>query len=177
VQEALDGVRANFEAPLAGAWLRLVTRPLARWNALGTPPSDRLGAEAAATLTAPGERRDRLTAAVYVSGDADDAVGRIEHAFQLAARAQPAEQAVARAMKARTIPRGRTDEMVDAALAANVIDEAGARALRDAAAARRRATAVDDFSAAGFARRDDFLSHPDSPQREEPTTPCVDATR
>jgi phenylpyruvate tautomerase PptA (4-oxalocrotonate tautomerase family) len=49
-------------------------------------------------------------------------------------------------MREGRLPRGRTDAAADAALAAGVLDEAQARLLREEAAARARAVAVDDFS-------------------------------
>jgi acyl-CoA dehydrogenase len=154
VQEALEGIYANFggsgrragAAGWIGGWLARVERLWLRLNPLGSPPSDRLGTAAAALLTTPGAARDRLTAGIHVSRDPLDARGRVEHAFALAAGADGVRAAVAAAMREGRLPRGRTDAAADAALAAGVLDEAQARLLREEAAARARAVAVDDFS-------------------------------
>ena len=82
IQTAFEGIFRNFEGPAApllrhfGAWW-------CRTNPVGHPPSDALGAQAAATLRRPGAQRDRLTADVYLPTDPAQALGRLERAFLL----------------------------------------------------------------------------------------------
>ncbi len=146
VQGALLGVLTNFGGGLLGFWLRRVEAPWLRLNPIGAPPSDRLGARAAAAITSPGDLRDRLTADLHVSRDPADARGRIEHAFELAARAEPAREKLRRAVRAGEIGRGTEDDVRAAAVEVGVLTEEEARSLELAAEARARAVAVDSFS-------------------------------
>jgi len=90
IQEAFEGIARHFEGPLVGPFIRTVGRALLRLNPQGTGPSDRLGAEVARVLLRPGAQRDRLTEGVFVPGEDDPAVGRLERAFRLTAEAAAA---------------------------------------------------------------------------------------
>ena len=81
-----------------------------------------------------GAPRDRLTADLFLPGDPQEALGRLEHAFALVTETAPL---IAR------IPRGQS---LDEAVAAGVLttDEAGR--IREAAAARQDALEADSFS-------------------------------
>ena len=123
VQEAFDGILRNLPGPLG--WL---LRPLALWSRLhpiAVPPSDRDGKPVAAAITSPGAQRDRLTTGIFVPTERDSALGRLEHALRLAAAARPVEQKI----KAGVVPTADEEEI-----------------LREAAAARREAVAVDSFT-------------------------------
>jgi acyl-CoA dehydrogenase len=109
-------------------------RPFALWSRLhpiASPPSDRDGKSAAATILAPGRQRDRVTAGIFVPSDRESALGRLEHALALAVEARAVE---------RKIRKGETPTSEEAEL------------LRRAAAARREAVSVDSFSL------DDYLN-------------------
>jgi acyl-CoA dehydrogenase len=146
VQVAFEGILAELDVPLVGWWLR---GPAAWWmraNRLAAPPSDALGAAAAAVLATPDEARDRLTAGIFSAPDAADGRGRLEHAFRLVHRARPARARILHALRHGELPAGPPDERLDEALAAGLVDEAEAALLRQAAAARARALAVDSFA-------------------------------
>jgi acyl-CoA dehydrogenase len=98
IQTAFEGICRNFEGPL-GPLVRTFGAWLVRLAPLGHPPSDRLGGQAAATLRAPGAQRDRLTADLFLPGDPEEALGRLERAFALVttAGASPADAEKARA--------------------------------------------------------------------------------
>jgi len=130
LQTAFAGIVQNFEGPLA---------PLVRLfggmiGTIGKPPSDRLGAEVAAILRARGAQRDRLTADLFLPGEPQEALGRLEHAFALVTEAAPL---VAR------IPRGQS---LDEAESAGVITSDEAGRIREAAAVRQDALEADSFS-------------------------------
>jgi acyl-CoA dehydrogenase len=145
VQEAFEGIHRNFEGPL-GWWMRTGGLWLRRLAPLGAPPSDRLGAQVARVLLLPGAHRDRLTEGIYLSRDPQEVGGRLERALELTAQSAEAEAAVARAVKAGTLPRGTAEERAGEALAAGVIPPEQADLLRRAAQARREAIQVDVFS-------------------------------
>ena len=145
VQRALVGVLENFGGGALGLWMRRVEAPWLRLNPLGRPPSDRLGARAAASITSAGDLRDRLTAGVHASRDPADARGRIEHAFELAARAEPAREKLRRAVRSGEVARGAEDDTREAAVEAGVLSAEEARSLELASQAQARAVAVDSF--------------------------------
>ncbi|HMB53903.1 MAG TPA: acyl-CoA dehydrogenase [Thermoanaerobaculia bacterium] len=161
-QRALDGVAANFDAAPLGWWVRGLLRPWWRLAPLALPPTDRLGAEVAAAITEPGERRDRLTADLFTTADPLDARGRIEHAFELAVRSRPARDKLRRAVKAGEVPAGPAAEIAAAAERAGVLDAHEVRLIVEAAAARRRATDVDEFSAEEYLGRAETDPPPDT---------------
>src|SRR3954449_2180952 len=149
VQEAFEGIYRNFEGPLA-FWMRGPAALFARLNRLGAPPSDREGSRLAAILQTPGEQRDRLTAGLFLPG-----AERLERAFLLAELLER----VRAASRAGTIPAGASESLLDAAVAAGVLDPAQAELAREAAAARRDAIEVDSFTL------EDYLGLADSPPR------------
>jgi acyl-CoA dehydrogenase len=144
IQEALEGIDRNLEGPL-GALLRGPFLFFSRLSPLGAGPSDRLGSEAAAAILTPGERRDRLTADLFLPEDADSGLGRLERALLLAAESRPALEAVREASRDHRLPKGDPEALLDQAVAAGVIDSAAAGLVREAAEARRKAIEVDSF--------------------------------
>ena len=170
-------------------------------NPLGRPPADRLGREAAATILRPGEQRDRLTAGIFASGDAGDAVGRLDLALELTARSRPIVEKIERAAAARrvgevagvggpsearrTTSAQRLEDKIADAVSAGVIDLAEAALLRKAEAARRAAIEVDSFTLAEYlgtrpglhrgAAKKEFIPRPRR-WRRRPDPPCAVAT-
>jgi acyl-CoA dehydrogenase len=151
VQEAFEGIYRNFEGPLA-FWMRGPAAFLARLNRLGAPPSDRQGSRLASILQTPGEQRDRLTAGLFLPG-----AERLERAFLLAFRSREVLERVRAASRAGTIPAGAPESLLDAAVAAGVLDPGQADLVREAAEARREAIEVDSFTL------EDYLGLADTP--------------
>lgn len=90
-QIALDQVLRNFPSAWVGVILRGVVFPLGRRY---RTPNDKLGRKVANILLTPGEARDRLTEALYISHDANDVTGCLEVAMELAIKADPIEKAL-----------------------------------------------------------------------------------
>ena len=78
IQNALDGVLANFPYPPLGWLMRIIVFPLGRHR---QPPKDKLSGHIAELLLAPSAVRDRLTAGIYI-GPADQPVGQLDVAMQ-----------------------------------------------------------------------------------------------
>lgn len=144
IQTAFEGIYRNFEGPVApllrsfGAWW-------CRTNPVGQPPSDKLGAQAAAAVRRPGEQRDRLTAGLFIPSDPRQALGRLESAFVLAAEAAPVLDRITKASRAGQLPSGPPESLLDAALGAGLIQKEEADKVREAASAREDAIQVDSF--------------------------------
>jgi acyl-CoA dehydrogenase len=144
IQTAFEGIYRNFEGPAApllrsfGAWW-------CRINPVGQPPSDKLGAQVAATVRRPGEQRDRLTAGLFIPSDPQQALGRLERAFVLVIEAAPILERIARASRAGQLPAGPPESLLDAALGIGLIQKDEAEKVREASAAREDAIQVDSF--------------------------------
>ena len=88
-QVALDQILRNFPNKWVGMVLRGVMFPLGRRF---RTPNDKLGRRVAKLLLKPGEARDRLTDALYISDDPQDVTGCLEVAMKLAIEADPIEK-------------------------------------------------------------------------------------
>lgn len=153
IQEAFDGIYANFPVPVLGWLLRYPGRWWLRLNPIGNGVADRLHPAAARTIQQPGEQFDRLMEHVYLPAADKPGLGRLLHAFRLLAAAEPVAAKIRAAGKARQLPRGRPLELLEEALKSGVISAAEAEQLREAEAARLAAVQVDDFPADQYARR------------------------
>jgi acyl-CoA dehydrogenase len=164
VQAAFDGIFANFEAPVVGALLRGPVALWSRLNRVGSPPSDRLGAQVARLLTRPGAARERLTAGIFLPADPSEPMARLERAFRLAVEATPVLEKIRQAERSGALPKGSPESQLEPALAAGIIDAREAGLVREAAAARLEAIQVDSFSEAEYLRR----GAPDRAEEREP---------
>ncbi|AYF87158.1 acyl-CoA dehydrogenase [Pseudomonas sp. DY-1] len=144
-EQALDGLLDNFPNAFMGGLLRVLVFPLGRRH---PGPSDELDAEVAGVIG-----RDRgdpaleeLLAGCYRPQSAEDPVGALQQAVDLADNCQPLQRKLQQAVKAGSLKPATDESLVDAALAAGLIDAAGATQLRALEAAQRRVIDVDDFS-------------------------------
>jgi acyl-CoA dehydrogenase len=143
VQEALEGILANFPGRLVGRLLRGPCRWWLRLSPVGRPPSDQLGSDAAEALLAPGGRRDRLTAWSWVG--ATGALADLEEAFALAVRARPLIDRLRGAVRHGALPPGRPLALVQEAVTSGLLTAAEGALLHEAQAARKRAVETDSF--------------------------------
>ena len=88
-----------------------------------------------ALLLEPSEARDRLTDGIFVSRNAHDVTGRMEHALERVLAAEPVEKKL----------RERKISDPETALAAGIISPSEAALLKEAADAVLAAISVDDF--------------------------------
>jgi len=179
IQEAFDGIYANLEVPGA-TWL--FRGPIAAWsrlNRLSAYPSDELGHRVAQALQVPGAQRDRLTDGIFVPSDPEEALGRLERAFELSHRAESIERTLKDAVKARTLPKKVSPkELVAQAVAKGVISAAEAELLQEANAARQDAIQVDSFTLEEYLRGavDRIPTGDGSPAGDGATRPVVAAS-
>ncbi len=133
IETALDGVLSNFPSrPLA--WiLRAFTLP---FGIRRRGPSDIVTQACAGLLMQLGEARDRLTPGVY-PGRGDDAVSRLERAFELVHEVAP--------LKRRMRDAGYDEDRI-AAASAGLITEGESARLAEADEAVLAAIVVDSFT-------------------------------
>ena len=147
-QTALEGVISNFPNRMIAGLMRRIVFPLGRPYVV---PSDRLGHDVARLLIEPSATRDRLTAGIYLSGDAGDPLNVIERALAAALAAQPAEAKIRGATRAGRLsaalpPGAGVEALAEKAKAAGVISADEAKKLIDARALMEKVIRVDDFA-------------------------------
>lgn len=146
IQSGFEGIFQNLSVPVLGPLFRGAIAAWWRLNPIGTPPSDRLGSQVAQQLQTPGDMRDRVTAGIYLPTHPDEALGRLDQAFQLAVGAEAVLKTIKAASQAGKLPIDKPDRLVKAAIAAGIITDADATLIQTAEAARNQAIQVDAFT-------------------------------
>ncbi|HTN31159.1 MAG TPA: acyl-CoA dehydrogenase domain-containing protein, partial [Pseudomonas sp.] len=110
-------------------------------------PSDALEAQLAAMLDAPlaDPAMSRLLDGVYLPEEGTDALGALEYAWRHLHSNVAIHKLLQRALREGQFQPEPGSDLLDAALAAGVLNEPQANALREEEAARRRVIDVDDF--------------------------------
>ncbi|MBD1864619.1 MULTISPECIES: acyl-CoA dehydrogenase [Trichocoleus] len=146
IQLAFEGLFANLSIPILGPVLRGPILWWSRLNPIGTLPTDELGGTLAQAVEIPEGVRDRLTTNIYVPSHPDEALGRLEQAFQLSIQAEAILKTIKAAIRDGKLPPAKPEKLIDAALEAGVITAAEATLIREAESARNEAIQVDAFS-------------------------------
>lgn len=144
IQCAIDGVLQNFtNRPLA--WLlRLIIFP---YGQRFKPPTDRLDHQVAQLLLTPSQSRDRLTQGMFIPpAESPDTVAILEDALIKVIKSEHIEKRLKKELQGYQPGYQVLDEMLEKALAENIINEDEANVLRDAESARWNVIQVDDFS-------------------------------
>lgn len=150
IQEAFEGIHANFDAPLVGWWLRWPAALLLRINPLSRGPGDQLIPRVAAAIQTLGGQYQRIVAGTAAPQEDKPGAGRLLRAFRLHNEAQPILAKIVGAQKARDLPRGLPYEQIDLALEKRIISETEAQQLRQANEAAVEAVEVDVFTPAEY---------------------------
>ena len=104
-----------------------------------------LASGAGTLLNLDDETRERLTGGIFISGDADDGLGRIELAFQKQVAVADIERKARQGLKNLGIKVANDLEVMEQALAEKIISQEEGQKMRDAYEATLNALAVDDF--------------------------------
>lgn len=152
IQNAFEGIHANFDAPVVGWWLRHPSACFLRMNKLSTGPSDKLIPRTAASIQTLGEQYWRITQGLAGLEEGASGSGQMMRAFRLNQEVTPLLRKVAKARKAGELPDDMEYELIDVALERNVISDAEANQLRDARQAVHAVWAVDVFPAEEYFR-------------------------
>lgn len=146
VQEAFEGIHANFDVPVVGWWLKGPSALFLRLNPLSRGPSDKLIAPSAATVQKFDEQFRRLTSDTAPIDDDQPGMGRLMKAFRLHNDVQPLLGRIRDAQKSRELPRGLEFEVVDEAVQRKVLTPREAVRVKEAEEAALAAIEVDVFT-------------------------------
>ncbi len=150
VQEAFEGIHANFDRSPLGWWLRKPAGFMLRINPLSHGPDDGLVARAAATIQSHNEQYHRVTCGIARPPETTPGAGRLLHAFRLREEVRPLLERIHAAQRARTLSRGIPWGVLDEAEAAGTVTATEAQQLRQARDAGLAAIQVDTFSPADY---------------------------
>jgi acyl-CoA dehydrogenase len=142
-QEALRGVLDNLPNQSAATAIRPFVFP---FGARRRPPTDRTTAACARALLDGNESRVRLTRDMYLPGHGDPGLGRLERALALTVEADPLRKKLRDAQKAKVLARGGELEVLDEAVAKNVLSASERDKVKLACEARDDAIQVDDYA-------------------------------
>ncbi|MBV8404595.1 MAG: acyl-CoA dehydrogenase [Gammaproteobacteria bacterium] len=142
-QEQLHGFLRNFPNPLLAGLMRALIFPRGRFY---SAPHDRLGRQVAALVTAPTQARERLGRFVYRTLEPHNPLGLLQEALLLAVQLEPLE----RRLRVEGIKTGRVTALdlpgrAQQALAAGILSETEAAALREYDRKVMELINVDDF--------------------------------
>ena len=146
IQEAFEGIHANFDAPVLGWWLRGPAAVFLRANPLSRGPSDALIGPTAATIQTLNDQYRRITAGIATPKEDAPGAGTLLKAFRLHTESQKAVGKILKAQKTKKLPAGATVEVLDEARKKKVVTETEAKLLRQAHEAAMEAIEVDVFT-------------------------------
>ncbi|WP_022834545.1 acyl-CoA dehydrogenase [Salisaeta longa] len=161
IQEAFDGLFANLKVPGLTWLIRGIVAPWARFNTIGTPPSDALGHEIAQAIQEKDGAREWLTRdGVYIPTDKNEALGRLEWAFGLTRDAYHIAQKIKDAVRNKQLPKKRPAALLDEALAEGVISQDEYDTVKAAEEARAEYIKVDSFELEAYRTNRDMPGDP-----------------
>lgn len=152
IDEAFDGIFANFPVRILRGFLKGPVAFWARLHRLGHAPTDDVGGRLAALIRTPSADRERLTSGVYMPKDPTAALNRLENAMNLLAQSAAIQGKIKDAIKAGRLPKARPDDLLEPAAAQGIVTADEVLVVRRAIAARDDAVQVDSFDATEFDR-------------------------
>jgi acyl-CoA dehydrogenase len=147
IQEAFDGIYANFDVMPPISWI--FKGPFRWFNGLfsfGSLPTDHTGHLAVKTMMTDGAARDRLTHGLYHPKDPEEQMLRLDRAFKKIKEAEGVDRKIRKAIRTKTLPKKRIPELIDMALEKGVITAEEKAVITEAEELRWDAIQVDDFT-------------------------------
>jgi acyl-CoA dehydrogenase len=142
-QEQLHGFLRNFPNPVLAGVMRALIFPRGRFY---SAPGDRLGRQVAGLVTSPTESRERLCQYIYWTLEPGNPLGRLQEALLLAIELEPLEKRIrVEGVKAGKVTALDLPGQIQQALAAGIVSETEAAALREYDRKVMDLIHVDDF--------------------------------
>jgi acyl-CoA dehydrogenase len=142
IGQAFEGFFENFPKRGAALFMKAFVFPFG--NPYG-PVHDSLNAEIANQMMKPGELRDRLSWLVYLSGDPEQPLDRMEKTFEVLQRAEPAYNKYFRAMSAQELVGPDTAERVRIAVERGLLTPEEGALVEEYDRLRYEVILTDDF--------------------------------
>lgn len=147
LQTQLDGLLHNLPNRYVRWILHIIVLPLGK---LCVPPSDHLGSKIAKLLLEPSGLRKRFVEHIYFSPNENNPVIKIERVLKAVIACEPLEKKIHQAKHDGVIEGKNLQELVDAALAAEVISEEEAKQILTTHRLCMNVINVDDFPSEYF---------------------------
>lgn len=155
MQIAFDGIYQNlfggskdsllkFISP--SYWIMLPFATWARFNRLSSVADDHLSHKISKALIKNGPLRDCLTNDIFVPHSEEEALGKLEHAMRLQEESAPIIKKIQLAVKNKTLPKDRIENLLDLAAQKNVISFEEMHLVQNANAASLDAVQVDEYT-------------------------------
>ncbi|MFT7098498.1 MAG: acyl-CoA dehydrogenase [Rickettsiales bacterium] len=146
IQIAFDGLWQN----LFSGFGNLFAIPIAFYSKINSffcPSKDNLESVIVSQAMKSGEFRDNLTKGIYLPKEKDQALGRLENAFELFEKAQTIFKRIKKASDAGILPKKKNvNESIAEALEKNIINESDILILEESKEASFDAILVDEYS-------------------------------
>lgn len=146
IQKAFEGIFMSLSIPGLTWFLRGPVSWWVRLNTFSTGPNDHTSHKVADLIQQDSPQRDRLTEGIFLPKNDKEAITRIDNAFKAVKQAETIEKKVRKAVRAKTIPKIKGDQVYDEALKANVITREEFDQVKKAAELRWDSIQVDDFT-------------------------------
>ncbi len=148
-QQAMLAVFYNLPFTFFAKTLRALMFPFGKPY---SPPSDKLIHEVAKLALSPSATRDRLTEGCYITDDPQQPQGRIEHAFNLAVKAETIENKFKQLNKHGQLKTRTHEERIQEAVDKKLISKQEGTQMQELWLATREAIRVDHFTARELTR-------------------------
>lgn len=155
MQTAFDGIYQNlfggskesfYKLISPSYWLMLPFATWARFNRLSGVADDNLSHKIAKDLIKNGKLRDSLTQDIFVPHSEEEALGKLERAMKLQEETAPIVNKIKSAIKDKTLPQDRIENLLDLAAQKNVISFEQMHLVKNANDAALDAVQVDDYT-------------------------------
>lgn len=155
MQLAFDGLyqnifggSKNFIAKIFSPiyWIFLPFSIWAKFNIFTSPANDNLSHKVVKDFIKNGKLRDSLTEGTFIPHDKFEALGRLENAMILQEQTQEISNKIKNAIRNKTLPKGRVEDVIDLAREKSVITTEEYHKLQESIYATLDAVQVDEYS-------------------------------
>ena len=153
IQKAFEGIFQNLKVP-GLSWF--FSGPILWWsrlNALEGGTSDKVSHQVAQLIQQDSPQRERLTDGIYLPNDPKHPLARLDQTFKMVKQCSSIEKKIREAIKTKTLPKKRVNQLVDEAFEKRVITREEWEIFKKTAEARMEAIQVDAFSQKEFLAR------------------------